>query len=99
LIHTLLFPLADIVIRPDLTGVPPNVVAGLVQLADNLAAVLLILSGVGIVLSLIGWMAGHWLGVHTLSERSRSGLVVSAGSGALLYLSVTAANYASGLFR
>lgn len=89
----------DIVVKPQFDGLPPNVTHGLSTLTDNLAAVLLITSGLGIVLSILGMLFGHWLGFHQLSERSRSSLILSASSGALLYVAVAAANYATVLFR
>ena len=89
----------DIVIRPDFDGIPPNVQQGLIHLTNNLAAVLLMASGVGIVVSIIGLMVGHWLGSHQLGERFRGSLMVSAGSGALLFLAAAAANYSVRLFQ
>ena len=47
----------------------------------------------------MGLVVGHSFHNHQLSERSRSGLLVSAGCGALLYGSIAVANYATGLFR
>ena len=89
----------DIVIRPDFNGIPSNVQEGLMHLTNNLAAVLLIASGLGIVVSILGLMISHWLGSHQLGERFRGSLMVSAGSGALLFLAVTAANYSVRLFQ
>ena len=89
----------DIVIRPDFNGVPPNVQEGLMRLTNNLAAVLLIVSGLGIVVSILGLMISHWLGSHQMGERFRGSLMVSAGSGALLFLAVSAANYSVRLFQ
>ena len=91
--------LGDIVIKPDFEGIPPNVQQGLIHLTNNLAAILLMASGVGIVVSVIGLMVGHWLGSHQLGERFRGSLMVSAGSGALLFLAAAAANYSVRLFQ
>ena len=91
--------LLDISVKPDFDGLPPNVVAGLVHLTNNAAAVLVLVSSLGIAVSLIGLLFSHFTHSHQLSERSRSGLVVSILAVALLYLGVAAANYAAGLFR
>ena len=90
--------LLDISIQPSLQGIPPSVIKGLIQLGDNLAAVLLIIAGIGIVLSLIGMVAGSWLRQPYLAERSRSGLMVAASAGGLLFAAVAIANYATRLF-
>jgi len=90
--------LLDISIKPDFNGLPPNLVHGLQQLTDNAAALLLLISGLGIVVSVAGIVIGSWLHQPQLTERARSGLFVSAGSGALLYVGVMAANYATRLF-
>jgi hypothetical protein len=91
--------LLDIAVKPDFSGLPPNVENGLIHLTDNAAAVLTLVSGLGIVVSLIGLVAAHWTQNHQLSERSRSGLVVSILAIALLYLGIAAANYAAHLFQ
>jgi hypothetical protein len=90
---------ADINVSPDFKGLPDSVTSGLVHLTNNAAAVLLLLSGLGIVISLCGMVVGSWLQNQHLSERSRSGLLVSAGAGALLFVAVAVANYAMHLFR
>ena len=89
----------DVVVRPDFTGIPPNIAAGLTRLTDNLAALLIAVSGIGIVLSLIGLLIANWLGSHALRERFQSSLLVSVGAGALLFGAVAISNYATGLFR
>jgi hypothetical protein len=91
--------LLDIAVRPDFSGLPPNVVNGLVHLTNNAAAVLILVSGLGVVISLIGLVAAHWTHSHQLAERSRNGLVVSILAVALLYLGIAAANYAAHLFQ
>ena len=91
--------LTDVSVQPDFNGLPHNVVAGLTHLTNNAAAVLMLISGLGIVLSLIGLVVATWTSNHQLSERAKHGLGVSAGSIAILYLGVAAANYAAGLFR
>ena len=90
--------LSDISIHPDLRGLPPNVVAGLVHLSNNAAGVLLLVSGLGIAASLIGLVIASIIHSGQLAERSRSALWVSAGAIAFLYLAIAAANYAGRLF-
>lgn len=89
----------DITIRPDFGGIPPSIMTGLTRLTNDLAAVLIVVSGIGIVLSLIGLLIANWLGSHALRERFQSSLLVSVGAGALLFVAVAASNYATGLFR
>ena len=88
----------DVTVTPDFTGLPANVHDGLVHLTNNAAALLMLVSGLGIVISLIGLVFAHWTGNHQLSERTKNGLVVSIGAMALLYLGVAAANYSARLF-
>jgi len=90
--------LSDVSVRPDLGGLPPNVVAGLVHLSNNAAGVLLLVSGLGIAISLIGWVIASVTNNGQLGERSKSALWVSVSAIALLYLAVAAANYAGRLF-
>lgn len=90
--------LSDINVRPDVSGLPPGVVAGLAHLANNAAGLLVIVSGLGIAVSLIGWVIASFTGNPQLAERSKSSLGVSIGAVALLYLGVAAANYAGRLF-
>ena len=90
--------LLDIVIRPDFNGLPPNVHEGLVHLTNNAAALLALVSGLGIVVSLIGLVFASWTSHHQLAERSKSGLAISIGAMALLYVAVAAANYTGRLF-
>ncbi|MGH7775846.1 MAG: hypothetical protein ACREPI_01535 [Candidatus Dormibacterales bacterium] len=89
----------DVSIVPDFTGLPRNVVTGLVHLTDNAAAVLMLVSALGIVISLIMLVFASWSENHHLGQRSRGGLALSVFSMALLYGGMTAANYAAGLFR
>jgi len=91
--------LLDIVVRPDFTGLPPSLLNGLQRLADNAAGILLLVSAVGIGLSLTLWVAGSLVGAHSLVSRAKSSLLVAASSGALLYATVIGANYMTGLFR
>jgi hypothetical protein len=91
-------PLLDIVIRPDFNGLPANVHEGLVHLTNNAAALLALVSGLGIVVSLIGLVFASWTSNHQLSERSKSGLAVSIAAMALLYVAIAAANYTGRLF-
>jgi hypothetical protein len=88
----------DIIVRPDLRGLPPNVLAGLEHLANNAAGLLVIVSGIGIAVSLIGWVLAAFSSNPQLAERSKSSLGVSIAAVALLYLGIAAANYAGHLF-
>ncbi|HUZ88321.1 MAG TPA: hypothetical protein VMU49_00650 [Candidatus Acidoferrales bacterium] len=91
--------LTDIVVRPDFTGLPPNLEVGLTHLTDNAAAVLIMVSGLGIVVSLIGLLLSGWTSNPHLADRFKSSLAVSIGAIALLYLGVAAANYSARLFQ
>lgn len=97
--NALFFRLADITVTPDFNGLPANLEAGLRHLTNNAAALLLLVSGLGIVISLIGLVVGTWVHSPQVRDRSREGLLVSAGAGALLFAGVAVANYATGLFR
>jgi hypothetical protein len=88
----------DIQIKPDFNGLPPQVLTGLTQLSNNAAAILLLVSGLGIVVSLLGMLAGSWLHLPHLSERMRHSLILSILAIAVLYLGVLAANYSARLF-
>ncbi len=88
----------DINIHPDMNGLPANVLAGLAHLADNAAGLLVLVSAIGIAVSLIGWVLAAFTSNPQLAERSKSSLGVSIGAVALLYLGVAAANYAGRLF-
>ncbi len=88
----------EIVVRHDLNGLPPTVLAGLAHLANNAAGLLVLVSGIGIAVSLIGWVLAAFTGNPQLAERSKSSLGVSIGAVALLYLGIAAANYAGRLF-
>ena len=90
---------SDISVTPDFTGLPPNVMHGLVTLSDNAAAILMLVSGLGIAISLIGWVFGSLTNNREAGERAKSGLGVSIAAIALLYIGVAAANYAGHLFR
>ena len=90
--------LRDIAVRPDVSGLPPNVVAGLAHLANNAAGLLVVVSGIGIAVSLIGWVIASLTSNPQLAERSKSSLGISIAAVALLYLGVAAANYAGRLF-
>jgi hypothetical protein len=89
---------SDIPVHPDLHGLPPSVLAGLAQLANNAAGLLVVVSGIGIAVSLIGWVIASFTSNPQLAERSKSSLGVSIGAVALLYLAIAAANYAGRLF-
>ncbi len=88
----------DIAVRPDLNGLPSNVLVGLAHLANNAAGLLVLVSGIGIAVSLIGWVLASFTGNPQLAERSKSSLGVSIAAVALLYLGIAAANYAGRLF-
>lgn len=88
----------DIHVSPDLGGLPPNVLAGLAHLANNVAGLLVLVSGIGIAVSLIGWVIASFTANPQLAERSKSSLGVSIAAVALLYLGIAAANYAGRLF-
>ena len=88
----------DISVKPDFEGLPSNLHVGLVHLTNNAAALLGLVAGLGIVVSLIGLVAASWTSNHQLGERSKSGLALSISAIALLYIGVAAANYAGHLF-
>ena len=88
----------DVSVTPDYTGLPANVHDGLVHLTNNAAALLTLVSGLGIVISLIGLVFAYWTSNHQLLERMKSGLIVSIAAMALLYVGVAAANYSALLF-
>ena len=88
----------DINIRPDLGGLPPTVIAGLSHLANNAAGLLVLVSGIGIAISLIGLVTASFTSNPQLAERCKSSLGISISAMALLYLGVAAANYAGRLF-
>ncbi len=89
---------SDISVHPDLNGLPANVLTGLAHLANNAAGLLVLVSGIGIAISLIGWVIANFTSNPQLAERSKSSLGVSIAAVALLYLGVAAANYAGRLF-
>lgn len=88
----------DIAVKPDFSGLPPNVSSGLIHLTDNAAAVLMLVSGLGIVISLLGLVFGSWTQNPQLNERMKGSLLLSVGAIALLYVGVALANYAARLF-
>lgn len=90
--------LQDIHVHPDVAGLPPNVIAGLVHLSDNAAGLLVIVSGLGIALALAMWVIGSFTSNPQLVERAKSSLGISISALALLYIGVAAANYAGRLF-
>jgi hypothetical protein len=92
-------PLLDIAVSPDFSGLPANLQSGLVHLTNNVAGLLVLISGFGIAVSVIGIVVGSWSANPHLSERSKMGLIVSAGSVAILYVAVAAANYVSHAFQ
>ncbi|HEX6512349.1 MAG TPA: DUF6112 family protein [Chloroflexota bacterium] len=89
----------DIAVSPDFSGLPSNVHSGLIHLTNNAAALLMLVSGLGIVISLLGYLFAGWTNNQQLAERSKGGLAVAIGAMALLYLGVAAANYSARLFQ
>jgi hypothetical protein len=89
----------DLTVRPDFNGLPENLNRGLVRLTDNAAALLLLISALGIVVSIAGMVLGSWMQNQQLSERSRHGLLIAAGAGGLLFIAVGVANYAIRTFQ
>ena len=90
--------LNDISVRPDFTGLPPSVVHGLIQLTNNAAAVLTLIAGLGLTVSIITLVVASFIASRELAERAKGGIAISVGSIMLLYLGVAAANYAGRLF-
>jgi len=90
--------LADISVKPDFNGLPPSVYHGLVNLTNNAAAVLTLVAGLGLTVSLIGLVIASFTANRELSERAKGGVAISTFSIALLYIGVAAANYAGHLF-
>ncbi len=90
--------LADISVKPDFNGLPPSVYHGLVHLTDNAAAVLTLVAGLGLTVSLIGLVIASFTANRELAERAKGGIAISVFSVALLYLGIAAANYAGRLF-
>jgi len=91
--------LTDISVTPDFSGLPPSVYHGLVHLTNNAAAVLTLVAGLGVTVSLIGLVLASFTANPQLAERARGGIAVSIFSIALLYVGVAAANYAGHLFQ
>jgi hypothetical protein len=89
----------DISVSPDFTGLPTNVYRGLVHLTDNAAAVLILVAGLGLVVSLIGLVIASFTANRELGERAKGGIAISVSAVALLYIGVAAANYAGHLFQ
>jgi Family of unknown function (DUF6112) len=86
-------------VTPDFNGLPPSVYHGLVHLTNNAAAVLMLVAGLGLTVSLIGLVIASFIHNPQLAERARGGVAVSIFSVALLYGGVAAANYAGHLFQ
>ncbi len=99
MLNALIIRLADITVTPDYNGLPSNLQQGLVHLTNNAAALMLLVSGLGIVLAVGGVVVGHVLHKQHISERSWNALGIAAGAGAILFVAVHAANYTTGLFR
>ena len=91
--------LADITVTPDFVGLPPSLYHGLIHLTDNAAAVLTLVAGLGLTVSLIGLVLATFTSNPQMAERAKGGIAVSIFSVALLYIGVAAANYAGHLFQ
>lgn len=89
----------DIGVTPDFNGLPPSVYHGLVHLTNNAAALLTLVAGLGLVVSLIGLVIASFTANRELAERAKSGIAISIFSVALLYIGVAATNYAAHLFN
>ena len=90
---------SDISVKPDFNGLPASVYHGLVHLTDNAAAVLILVAGLGLVVSLIGLVLASFTANRELGERAKGGIAISVSAVALLYIGVAAANYAGHLFQ
>jgi hypothetical protein len=89
----------DISVTPDFNGLPASVYHGLVQLTNNAAALLTLVAGLGLTVSLIALVIASFTANRELGERAKGGIAVSVFSVALMYVGVAAANYAGHLFR
>jgi hypothetical protein len=89
---------SDISVSPDFRGLPPSVYHGLVHLTDNAAALLTLVAGLGLTVSLIGLVLASFTANRELADRAKGGIAVSVFAVALLYIGVAAANYAGHLF-
>ena len=90
--------LLDIQVHPDFNGLPPSVRDGLIHLTNNAAALLTLVSALGIVVSILLMVVASWTGHRELSERGKGGLVLSILAVALLYGGMAIANYTGALF-
>ena len=90
---------SDVSVTPDFNGLPPSVYHGLVHLTNNAAAILTLVAGLGLTVSLIGLVIASFTANRELAERAKGGIAVSIFSVALLYVGVAAANYAGRLFN
>jgi hypothetical protein len=85
-------------VSPDYAGMPQEVRAALIQVTNNAAAALILISGLGLALSLLGLVCATWAGNRQLTERCAATFVLSIGALALLSMGVATANYTAGLF-
>ena len=90
---------SGISVTPDFNGLPPSVYHGLIHLTNNAAAVLTLIAGLGLTVSLMGLVLASFTANPQLAERAKGGIAVSIFSVALLYIGVAAANYAGHLFN
>ena len=63
---------SDIGVTPDFNGLPPSVYHGLVHLTNNAAAVLTLVAGLGLVVSLTGLVLASFTANRELAERAKS---------------------------
>ena len=89
---------SNLSVTPDFSGLPPSVYHGLVHLTNNAAAVLTLVAGLGLTVSLICLVLASFTANPQLAERAKGGIAVSVFAVALLYIGVAAANYAGRLF-
>jgi hypothetical protein len=90
--------LSDISVTPDFSGLPPSVYHGLVHLTNNAAAILTLVAGLGLTISLTGLVLASFTANRELAERAKGGIAISIFSVALLYIGVALANYSGRLF-
>ena len=79
-----MFPL-DIQVHPDFNGLPPSVKDGLIHLTNNAAALLTLVSALGIVASILLMVVASWPGTRALPERGKGGLVLAIAADARLH--------------
>src|SRR5258708_13554324 len=76
----------DISVNPDFNGLPTNVYNGLVHLTDNAAAILTLVTGLGLTVSLIRLVIASFTANPELCERANAGIAGPVFSFPLLYI-------------